>query len=166
MLVRVSAYLYCAFKTSSHSASLNPTRTKLSPTRSGSLTSIPSEASRRSISSLLVPGNLFFGSEQTAGIEKLLQRQTAALVLCRQFVFIKKACLLSDRVYDLYGCAAKIPAVFITIAYPPPKRKKGVPFHPLRGEVGEEKRHCRIKRTFGPCRIVSNELTAYLWVIC
>ena len=69
MLVRVSAYLYCAFKTSSRSASLNPTRTKSSPTRSGSVTSIPSEASRRSISSLLVPGSLFFGSEQTAGIE-------------------------------------------------------------------------------------------------
>ena len=48
------------FTRAAHSLSLNPTRTKSSPTSSGRLTSMPSVARRRSISSSLIWGNLSF----------------------------------------------------------------------------------------------------------
>ncbi len=47
---------------SAHSVSLNPTKTKSSPTNSGRLTSMPSVASRAIISSSVISGSLFFRS--------------------------------------------------------------------------------------------------------
>ena len=49
-------------KTVFHSASLNPTRTKLSPTSNGRFTSIPSPARSFNISSSVMAGSLFLRS--------------------------------------------------------------------------------------------------------
>ena len=53
---------YLVFRWSSHSVSLNPTKTKPSPITSGRLTSIPSVERSCSISSSLMEGSLFFRS--------------------------------------------------------------------------------------------------------